>query len=370
MERTAFLFKQGRKTRLEQAAAHPTEFFYGYAQLAAAGAAVELLDEADLGLTERIPGAWGAASLVSHATAGVHLWATRRLATPAALERLNRYAALVATTNTLGLSLAYLKRAGRLAPRVLFLAMGVVELTSNPLRRRSVQALLRDVETLVISKGEQARMRALLGAGARVEYVPFGVDPRFWTPGDGGAGSPYALSIGNDPHRDYATLIAAWRPEFPTLKIVTKLPLEALAPNIEIIAGDWRSQILSDEEIRELIRGARFVVVPVRETAQPSGQSVCLQAMACAKAVVISDISGLWDRALMVDDQSCVLAPCGSPDSLGERIAALVADPARAKRIGMAARAVVEDHLNVDQMAQAMRRIIQRAAPQPAGAVA
>ncbi len=357
MQRTAFLFKRGRKARLAGEGDYPGEFFYGYVQLAAAGAPVEVLDEDDFGLAGRIGLVWRLLSVASHALIGLHLWAVWRLARRGARARLDGYAVLVATTNTFGLSLALLKRLGLLDARVVFLAMGIVDLAARPTRLWICRWLLGAVRTAVISKGEAARLRELLGPRTPVAYMPFGVDDRFWIPRGAETGQPYVLSIGNDPQRDYAMLIAAWRPEFPKLRIVTGQALPAAA-NVEVIAGDWRRQILSDGEIRRLICKALFVVLPIRATVQPSGQSACLQAMACGKTVVISDIEGLWDRDLMVDGESCVLVPCGSREALQDAVRDLLAEPERAKAIGANARRVVERHLNVAAMAAEMSRLI------------
>ena len=166
------------------------------------------------------------------------------------------------------------------------------------------------------------------------------------------------MSIGNDRHRDYATLVRAWRPDFPELRIVTRLPVAAHLPaNVKVMVGDWRTQRLSDSTLRDLVRGSRFVVVPVRDTLQPSGQSACLQAMACGKAVVLSDIAGLWDRGLMRDGENCILVPPGDAEGLGRTVQELIDNPVRAQAIGRAARRTVEEHLNVDAMAQAIHEL-------------
>lgn len=355
--KTAYLFKRGRKQRLTGADDFPSDFFYGYVQLAARDGGIVLLDEDDFGLGDRYGVGWKLLSIASHALGGIHLWAVRRLAAPAVRTMLNEYDVLVATTNTFGLSLALLKRIGLLDARVVFIAMGIADLVERPTRRWVCRWLLDAVHTVTISKGECRHLRKILSPRSRVTYVPFGVDSRFWTPGPEGSATPYILSIGNDPRRDYATLLTAWQLDFPLLKIVTGQTLP-VTENVEIIAGDWREKLLSDDEIRQLYRDALFVVLPIHATFQPSGQSACLQAMACGKAVILSDIDGLWDRELMVDGESCVLVPCGSPAALRDAVDDLRANPQKARTIGANARRVVEQHLNITAMAEQMAPLI------------
>jgi glycosyltransferase involved in cell wall biosynthesis len=354
-EDVIFLFKRGRRERLDADAAGPTEFFYGYAELKDAGASVDLVDERAFGFGGRMPPGWAVLSRISTAVFGIHAWAVHRLAR--GLDRLSPAGTVVAVNNAYGVALAYLKARGRLRPGVVFLAMGLVDGTPRPLVRRAYARILRHVTLAAISRPEREHLAAVL-PGVSVHYVPFGVDHRFWTPEGAGDNGDYVLSVGNDPHRDYDTLIRAWRPDFPDLRIVTRLPVPAQpSSNVEVIAGDWRTQRLSDAALRDLVRGSRFIVVPVRDTLQPSGQSACLQAMACGKAVVLSDIAGLWDRGLMRDGENCILVPPGDAEALGQAVQRLLDNPDRAQAIGRAARRTVEEHLNVDAMAWAMREL-------------
>ena len=283
-----------------------------------------------------------------------------RLWHPESLVLLNSSDIVVATTNNQGMALALLRRLGRLEARVLFIPMGVLPAGASPLRRAVTRRLLRGVSLAPLSRAEETYLVGALGPDQDVAYLPFGVDDKFWTPPpEGGSNGGYVLSIGNDPRRDYATLAAAWRPEYPPLKIVTRLPVPASDGTVEVVAGDWNRQILSDAEVRELFRGALFVVLPLTDTIQPSGQSACLQAMACGKAVVISDIAGLFDRGALADGETCVLAPPGSVADLGNRIEGLLGDGGRAQAIGRRARKAVEEHFTIDIMAAGLKQRLE-----------
>lgn len=358
-----FLFKTGRSQRMEDVAQHPTEFFYGYHQLAARGLPVALLEEGELQLDRRPTLTRVAGKLTP--MLGLNGGVLRNLLEPATLAKVNRSAVCIATTNTLGVHLAFLRRLGRLQPPLIFLPMGLYQ-SASAVARVVLRWALASTRLAVISKGEMAYLQQELSiAPSQMRYLPFGVDQRFWTPTEQPATDqpPYVLSVGNDAQRDYATLVRTWRPHFPHLKIVTKLAVpQPLPANIEVIAGDWRQQILSDAAMRTLFQESQFVVLPIRPTTQPSGQSACLQAMACGKAVILSRIQGLWDTALMCNGENCLLPEPASENALGAAINHLLTNPETANRLGQQARQTVCQQLNVDKMADALLSIIQEMA--------
>ncbi len=333
----------------------PTEFFYGYIELQKSGLSVDMIDDGAFGLGEPMGPVWTALSLASTAIFGIHARAIHNFAER--LDLLSPARSVVAVNNSYGLALAYLKARGRLGPDVIFLAMGLIGERPNPLVRWIYSRILPHVTLAVISRAEREHLAALF-PGVETHYVPFGVDHRFWTPGRPDDVEGDVLSVGNDPHRDYETLVEAWTAGFPRLTIVTRLAVPAHPlKNIEVVAGDWRTQRLSDADLRKMVQGSRLVVIPVRDTMQPSGQSACLQAMACGKAVVLSDIAGLWDRNLMRDGENCVLVPPGDTAALRSAVQSLLDNPGRAQAIGQAARHTVEKHFNMDIMTEAMKKL-------------
>jgi glycosyltransferase involved in cell wall biosynthesis len=264
---------------------------------------------------------------------------------------------MVATTNTLGLYFSAARRLGILDAPVLFLAMGLLPMECGRWTRWVYRQLLKDTAVVTISRGEQAYLEKMLTR--TIHYLPFGVDHRFWTPATTQRDGDYILAIGNDRYRDWATLVASWTPDLPRLRIITNLPVPPGGANIEIVRGDWRSQIFSDAEIREQFRGSRFVILPLHDTFQPSGQSACLQAMACGKSVILSDIAGLWDRAQLVHDESILLVAPGSVTALRDAVRDLVNDTKKAARIGARGRAIVESHFNTDVMSAALVALLE-----------
>lgn len=351
----AFLFKGGRRARLAQDGDFPTEFFYGYVQIAKAGHDVSILESSDFGIGEKMPLLWTVVSTLVYGITGLQPYAIWRFMRPTALKTFNAYDSVVVSTTAFGVSLALLKAVGLFRPKLYFIVMGALDFTTSPLRRFIVTRLLQKNMTITISKGDMDYLATIFSDTSNLRYLPFGIDNAFWCPEkqqDTALREEYVLSIGNDSHRDYETLIKAWKPEYPALKIITRLDVPKAGENVLIIRGDWNLQVMSDSDIRDLYRHSLFVVLPIRTTAQPSGQSACLQAMSCGKAVILSDTPGLWDRDLMVSDQSCILVEAGSVLDLQSKIESALSDRDRLDHIGENAQAVIDQHLNTQIMAE------------------
>jgi glycosyltransferase involved in cell wall biosynthesis len=352
-----FVFKGGRETRTGEDC--PSEFLYGMKQLQERGHDVSMIVDSDLQLDIAPARRWRIIHHLFSLGTGVPLWPLLRLCRSRARSLLNGYDCLVATTFTFGICMGVLSRMGIIRPQIIFLSMGLIERTT-PRRIVSIYrwAFRKSVHPVALSYVEASFLSGILSRD--IPVVPFGVDTDFWTPAgtaERGSDPGYILSVGNDLKRDYRTLLAGWKPDYPLLKIVTSQKISSRSSNIEIIKGSWHQQILTDAEIRTLFQGARFVVLPISETIQPSGQSVCLQAMASGKAVVITDFAGLWNRDLMQDGNVCILAgPPGSVDGLQNAIERLLDDPGLAQQIGLSARGMVETGLSVETMGDALER--------------
>ncbi len=356
--RITYLYRFGRKSRLAEPGEGPTEFFYGYQQLRAKGLDVHILEDADIGMAPplaALPRLFGKLSVI---LGGLPVGMAAGLLMGGHCRKLADAGCLVATTNGMGMALAIARAFGRLRGPVLLLAMGLLPHKPRLLQTMIYRGLARHIRIACISRGE-AEFLSKMFPGLDIHYIPFGVDHRFWLPSDDSGAREYALAIGNDLARDWNTLVAAWHPNFPTLKIVTNLPIPEHGRNIEVIRGDWRTQGLSDEEIRELYRGALFVIVPLHNTIQPAGQSACLQAMSCGRPVILSNILGLWDRDLMQDGVNVLFVAPHDTAALSEAAARLLFDATLCERIGRNARARVESDFNIDAMAAALQPVLE-----------
>ena len=298
-----------------------------------------MIDEAELGIDRAWPRVVEAAANRFSGLCGVHPRVLARL--DAARTRFDGFDCVFATTHTLGLAAAALHRLGRLRAKPFVFTMGLIEPRTSSTRIAWLRRLLQGTTLATLSRAEAAALRERLGPQIEVRDFVFGVDLDFWTP-HGKDTEDVVLSIGNDWNRDFATLVEAWRPEFPPLTIITSLPVDTRKPNVRVERGDWRSQTITDVRLRERLRRARLVVVPLRDTLQPSGQSAAMQAMACARPVVLTANHGLWDRAQLERHHACRLVPPGDAVALGTAVATLLSDPEAARSMGVRARRMLE----------------------------
>jgi glycosyltransferase involved in cell wall biosynthesis len=318
--RLAFLYLPGRRARLAELARGdvPGEFFYGAAELAAAGHTIEHFEFAE---TTSRPAIAAALDLLRRAyltppkVFGHTLVNAWNLA-----PQLAGFDCVVATVAHHGFALAACAALGRMKTPLVTIQCGLLHQPFPPLRRAITRALLNRMHSVFFGEAElEPTLAALAPEPSRLSVNQFGVDANFWSPG--GTREDFVLAIGNDPRRDYPTLLAAAKEIAAPIRIVTRLALPApLPPNVTVIRGSWHERALSDADIRDLYRRAACVVTPLHDSLQPSGQSVTLQAMACGAPVVLTATRGLWNPAALRDDENIRLVPPANAPRLAEAV--------------------------------------------------
>ncbi len=198
----------------------------------------------------------------------------------------------------------------------------------------------------------------------RVHVVKNGVDTEIWYPAKPVGGESVLAELGVDPGRPAVAfvgritrqkgvshLLAAARQFRPEVQLV----LCASTPDTPEIAAEvsaavaelagtrsgvfWLQNMLAAEHVREILSAATVFVCP--SVYEPLG-IVNLEAMACATAVVASDVGGIPEVVADGITGSLVHYQPGDLASyeagLAEAVNALVADPAQAERYGRAGR--------------------------------
>lgn len=241
-------------------------------------------------------------------------------------------------------ALLALRRRDRTArPRLLAQAVWLIDRWPrlNPLHRWLWRRLIRQADVLTFHSPLNLAAARRLFPDQRCELVRFGIraDHREPPRPPRAPGGPYRIiSVGNDTHRDWRSLMEAVRehPEWQLRIVSTKADPE-LARGLEhvTVAG-----VTSSEELFALYRQADLVVVPLQHNLHVSGSTALQEAALFGVPTIATAVGGL--EAYFPPD-AVRYVPEHDPHALAAAIAALAADPIAAAAMAARAQAQMSD---------------------------
>ena len=179
--------------------------------------------------------------------------------------------------------------------------------------------------------------------------IKFGVDTDFWIPNKkNNLKSNYIFSIGQDPSRDFNTLLKVKTKR--KIHIHTNLLYSSNNKKLKITNGTYQKykNCYSDLKIRKLYQDSFLIIVPLKNVFQPSGYSVTLQAMSCGKPVILTKTKGLWAPDVFVSLKNCILVNPYNPKEIENAIKFLENNKKIYERICLNARKTVEKYFSLD----------------------
>ncbi len=205
----------------------------------------------------------------------------------------------------------------------------------------------------IIFYGDADRINSIKNFNIQKEktfLIKFGVDTKFWKPNyeNHNFNSGYLFSIGQDPARDFNTLLKVSTNK--KIHIHTCLLNVRDDNNFKITNGTYykNRNSFSDLEIRKLYQESFAVIVPLKDVFQPSGYSVTLQAMSCGKPVIITKTKGLWAPKLFINLKNCILVNPGKEKEIEIAIKTLENDYDIYRLICEEARKMVKKHFSLN----------------------
>lgn len=163
-----------------------------------------------------------------------------------------------------------------------------------------INSLLKNIEHFIFLSDSEMKKAIEKFPTFEEKFVtrPFAVDQEVWNKETNKKGD-YVLFVGNDGFRDYelAENLTQLMPEVNFIFVSEMIDEKKLQKsNSKLIKGSWGEPGVSDLELRDLYRNAKVTIVPLKNSLQPSGQSVTLQSMSCGTPVIISKTDGFWDN--------------------------------------------------------------------------
>jgi glycosyltransferase involved in cell wall biosynthesis len=357
--RVLFLYPPGRLSRLQKARAGqvPTEFFFGGVEMEKAGSVVEHR-EVELRAWQPLPlpslDRW-----ICRVFRDADEFTGRGIrAAHSLLREAHAADCIVVVEEFLAAGFAFWALLRQAKVPIISIRSRLSWLApSTGLARVIIGTLFRQTHNVVISPVEADIAQGRFSLDSRhLSFHTFGVDTQFWTPGT--AAGEFVLCVG-DSFRDYPTLLrAAEEIDAPVLIVSGQKLQEPIPRNITVRTGSWRKEFLSDEELRDLYRRAICVVVPLEDQPMPIGQSVCLQAFACAKPVVMTRTRGLWSQYLK-DRVNLLMVNPQDGSGLASQVNRLRLDPALAARLGQAGREIACREFRINDFAARLQQTCQ-----------
>ena len=282
----------------------------------------------------------------------------------ASLREANRADVVLSTVDTVGIPLVLLRKAGRVRPPLVYIAIGLPErlerLRSERMRGLYARALASSTSVLAYSEDEVAQLDAFMasyGESTRVEFVPFGVDAQAFAPSSTPPSTDVVMA-GADPLRDVELFlsVAAAMPS-KSFRLVTTADrartLGSLPPNVDVEAD------IPFDAMRRRLEEARVVALPVLENGYSGATTVLLQAMALAKPVVVTRTRAIASGYGLADGDNCRLAEPGDAEGFQRAVAGVLRDEWHARSLGARARKTVEASFGweryVDRLEAALR---------------
>jgi len=213
--------------------------------------------------------------------------------------------------------------------------------------------------TIAVSKRLREYVESI--GGANVVFIPNAVDTEYWSPSPAntllnGGGPVILVPRMLVPTSGVEHAILAMRSIVAAIPDATMViagdgplrsSLEELATRVANGSVHFAGEVPRDR-MRALYRSASAVLVPsiTSSGVQDATSIAALEAMACGRPVIASDIGGLPEA--ITHGRDGLLVPEGSPEAIATAATALLADKEAARRLGAQARLrVAEDFSTV-----------------------
>lgn len=245
------------------------------------------------------------------------------------------------------------------------IAMGMLNFPKNIFQKKIHillnKFLLLFVENLIfIGKKEyDMALNIFYKQKYKIKFLPFGVDKEYWSSNniEKNKSAPI-LFIGNDSNRDFDFIVklAKETPEENFLIISDYFEENYFdqfdLKNVEFYKGSWNKQFLTDEFLKSMYEKAKLTIVPLKNSIQPSGQSVSLQSMSMNTPVIITKTEGFWDSKYFVHKKNIYFVEKNTILDWQNAISELINDENMYNSIIANARKIIEEEFNVQNFSK------------------
>ena len=206
-----------------------------------------------------------------------------------------------------------------------------------------------------LGKGELDKAKKIHKNSTKLIYFPFCIDTKFWHKDIEYMETKFSndiIFVGNDGNRDIRTLIniAKNTPELDYIFVSDNELLKNLQlANVKIYNGSWANSLLTDLELKALYEASKLTIIPLKNSTQPSGQSVTLQSMAVGTPVMITKTDGFWDIEKFIDNKDLFFVSDNDVDLWKEKITTVLSNNKLMSDVSLNAKEKILNNYNLDK---------------------
>jgi len=234
----------------------------------------------------------------------------------------------------------------------------------KPVHRFFIKLLVKNInQVLFLGKGEYNKALEIHPKlKNKFFYFPFSVDTEFWDKNEINLNEKEGVVfVGNDGNRDSNLLINIIKEMSEiSFTLITSIPelVNLNLPNVKIYEGKWGNSAISDEDVKKFYLSSRLSIIPLKESTQPSGQSVALQSMCSGLPVIISKTEGFWDNDKFEDGNNIIFPEENTLDAWVSVIDKYYNDYSELERVALNASKNINDNFNLTIFTKALQNII------------
>src|SRR3989344_4807762 len=277
----------------------------------------------------------------------------------ALLPKLNKYNVIVATGDSAGLPILFLKYLKIINKPVIFMTAGLAgELKgkSNSWVGRFYKKILplADVFTSYAQVEIDFFEKEMGIKQGKIQYIPLGTDWHYFSQVSHFTRETVS-AVGAEPSRDYKTLFEA----------VENLPIRVEVVchpgNIKNLQVPQNVKIHVDITISKVLaiyQSSKVVVIPCFERYRSSGQMVLLESASAALPIIASKIKGITSAFAFEDKKHLLYVNPQNPKDLKDKIVYLLNNPQVASKLGNKASMLVKNNYTTYHLAKRLANFI------------
>lgn len=228
-----------------------------------------------------------------------------------------------------------------------------------PLFKKIHQLLIRIVIRYIdniffLGIGELEIARTIHKNDSKLIFFPFSIDTEFWSDRSkvSSGNKNDIIFVGNDGSRDVKLLtnLAEKLNNYNFIFVSNIQHLQNInIKNVELYSGKWGDGRITDMELKSLYLNSKLSIIPLKETSQPSGQSVALQSMSLGIPVLISRTKGFWDPETILENKDIFFIGESSVDAWKKKIEQIFEDKKLYESVQENAKMKVKENYSIEK---------------------